>query len=137
MSSGDGMHCPRWQGCVSYCVIDEQSMAAGMPPALDRSQMTWHFRVARTNSSCGALHQGHCLAGKPVIGLDVCGVHFIISISRPVTNDAAGAQHVVVMDGAYHGHTTATIDLSPYKFNGAGGTGRWVPSWTVAKYSIS
>jgi ethanolamine-phosphate phospho-lyase len=43
---------------------------------------------------------------------------------------------VVVMDGAYHGHTTATIDLSPYKFNGAGGTGRWVPSWTVAKYSV-
>lgn len=30
----------------------------------------------------------------------------------------------MVMDGAYHGHTTATIDLSPYKFNGAGGTGR-------------
>lgn len=35
-----------------------------------------------------------------------------------------GARHVVVMDGAYHGHTSATMDLSPYKFNGPGGTGK-------------
>lgn len=41
---------------------------------------------------------------------------------------AAGARHVVVMDGAYHGHTTATIDLSPYKFNGPGGSGKCVPT---------
>lgn len=27
------------------------------------------------------------------------------------------------MDGAYHGHTTACIDLSPYKFSGPGGSG--------------
>jgi ethanolamine-phosphate phospho-lyase len=44
---------------------------------------------------------------------------------------------VVVMDGAYHGHTTATIDLSPYKFNGAGGTGRWVPSCKETIYTVS
>lgn len=42
---------------------------------------------------------------------------------------AAGAQHAVVMDGAYHGHTTATIDLSPYKFNGPGGSGKCVDSY--------
>lgn len=41
-----------------------------------------------------------------------------------VLRSDAGAKHVVVMDGAYHGHTTATIDLSPYKFNGPGGSGR-------------
>ncbi len=28
------------------------------------------------------------------------------------------------MDGAYHGHTRAALDLSPYKFDGPGGSGR-------------
>ena len=31
---------------------------------------------------------------------------------------------VVVIDHAYHGHTAATIEVSPYKFNGPGGTGQ-------------
>ena len=35
---------------------------------------------------------------------------------------------IIVLDAAYHGHTTALIDISPYKFNGPGGTGKkdWV-----------
>lgn len=39
-----------------------------------------------------------------------------------------GAQHVVVMAGAYHGHTSSLIPLSPYKFWGPGGQGQanWV-----------
>ena len=31
---------------------------------------------------------------------------------------------MAVMDGAYHGHVSSVIDLSPYKFLGAGGTGK-------------
>lgn len=36
--------------------------------------------------------------------------------------------HVVVMAGAYHGHLTSLIPLSPYKFWGKGGQGKqdWV-----------
>jgi len=34
---------------------------------------------------------------------------------------------VVVVDYAYHGNTSAMIDLSPYKFDGPGGRGR--PAW--------
>jgi ethanolamine-phosphate phospho-lyase len=36
--------------------------------------------------------------------------------------------HVVVMAGAYHGHLTSLIPLSPYKFWGNGGEGKqdWV-----------
>jgi 4-aminobutyrate aminotransferase-like enzyme/Ser/Thr protein kinase RdoA (MazF antagonist) len=34
------------------------------------------------------------------------------------------AHDVVVMAGAYHGNTSALIELSPYKFNGPGGAGR-------------
>lgn len=35
-----------------------------------------------------------------------------------------GRTGAVVLDGAYHGHTASVIELSPYKFNGAGGSGR-------------
>ncbi len=35
-----------------------------------------------------------------------------------------GREDVVVLDHAYHGHLRSQIALSPYKFNGAGGTGR-------------
>ncbi len=34
------------------------------------------------------------------------------------------AKNVLVMDNAYHGHTNALIDLSPYKFNSKGGEGK-------------
>ena len=42
---------------------------------------------------------------------------------RIARENAPGQYHVAVMDGAYHGHTTACIDLSPYKFAGPGGAG--------------
>ena len=38
-----------------------------------------------------------------------------------------GARDLVVMDAAYHGHTTTLIDISPYKHDGPGGTG--APDW--------
>ena len=34
-----------------------------------------------------------------------------------------GRKDVIVLDHAYHGHTTTLIDISPYKFNGPGGSG--------------
>jgi 4-aminobutyrate aminotransferase-like enzyme len=34
---------------------------------------------------------------------------------------------LIVLDAAYHGNTTTLIDISPYKFNGSGGTGK--PPW--------
>jgi 4-aminobutyrate aminotransferase-like enzyme/Ser/Thr protein kinase RdoA (MazF antagonist) len=39
-----------------------------------------------------------------------------------------GREDVIVLDHAYHGHTTTLIDISPYKFNSSGGNGRkpWV-----------
>ncbi|MEE3001201.1 MAG: aminotransferase class III-fold pyridoxal phosphate-dependent enzyme [Planctomycetota bacterium] len=40
---------------------------------------------------------------------------------------ATGAKDVLVLDGAYHGHTGNCIAMSPYKFNGPGGDGP--PEW--------
>ena len=34
------------------------------------------------------------------------------------------SKDVFVIDNAYHGHTNALIDISPYKFNGKGGLGK-------------
>ena len=34
-----------------------------------------------------------------------------------------GARDVIVVDGAYHGNTDTLVAMSPYKFNGPGGTG--------------
>ena len=36
-------------------------------------------------------------------------------------------EHVLVVDGAYHGHTSTLIAASPYKFMGPGGSGRSEP----------
>jgi 4-aminobutyrate aminotransferase-like enzyme/Ser/Thr protein kinase RdoA (MazF antagonist) len=39
-----------------------------------------------------------------------------------------GREDVILLEHAYHGHTTTLIDISPYKFDGPGGRGRkpWV-----------
>ncbi len=39
-----------------------------------------------------------------------------------------GREDVIVLEHAYHGHTSTLIDISPYKFDGPGGRGRkpWV-----------
>jgi 4-aminobutyrate aminotransferase-like enzyme/Ser/Thr protein kinase RdoA (MazF antagonist) len=38
-----------------------------------------------------------------------------------------GRQDMIVLEGAYHGHTNALIDISPYKHDGPGGRG--APPW--------
>ena len=37
-------------------------------------------------------------------------------------------EDIIVLEHAYHGHTTTLVDISPYKFNGPGGHGQkpWV-----------
>ncbi|MBN1583581.1 MAG: aminotransferase class III-fold pyridoxal phosphate-dependent enzyme [Anaerolineae bacterium] len=45
-----------------------------------------------------------------------------------------GQRDIIVLDGAYHGHTTTLIDISPYKHDGPGGGGAppWVHTVPVA-----
>ena len=35
-----------------------------------------------------------------------------------------GKQDMIVVDHAYHGHTVATLEVSPYKYEHAGGSGK-------------
>jgi 4-aminobutyrate aminotransferase-like enzyme/Ser/Thr protein kinase RdoA (MazF antagonist)/murein DD-endopeptidase MepM/ murein hydrolase activator NlpD len=44
-----------------------------------------------------------------------------------LAREATGARDLIVMDAAYHGHTTTMIDISPYKHAGPGGRG--APEW--------
>ena len=37
---------------------------------------------------------------------------------------ATGRRDVAVLEGGYHGNTTGLVDVSPYKFDGPGGSGR-------------
>ena len=41
-----------------------------------------------------------------------------------IAQNYTNSKDVIVMDNAYHGHTNALIDLSPYKFKGKGGSGQ-------------
>ena len=64
-------------------------------------------------------------------GLEVC----YLTASGSEANELAlrlarahtGARDLIVMEGAYHGHTTGLIDISPYKHDGPGGAG--APDW--------
>ena len=68
------------------------------------------------------------LAARLPEPLEVC--YFVCSGSEAnelalrMARTATGAHDVVVLDGAYHGHTGGMVDLSPYKFDRAGGAGR-------------
>jgi 4-aminobutyrate aminotransferase-like enzyme len=43
----------------------------------------------------------------------------------------SGGDQVVVLDHAYHGNLSSLIDISPYKFNGPGGSGRKRHVWVA------
>ena len=40
-----------------------------------------------------------------------------------LARDYTNSKHTIVIQGAYHGHTSATIEVSPYKYDGLGGRG--------------
>ncbi len=67
-------------------------------------------------------------------GLDVC--FFVSSASEAnelalrLQRAVTGTTDLIVNEGAYHGHTTTLIDISPYKHDGPGGEGR--PDWVHA-----
>jgi 4-aminobutyrate aminotransferase-like enzyme/Ser/Thr protein kinase RdoA (MazF antagonist) len=72
------------------------------------------------------------LAGKLPDPLQVC--YFLNSGSEAnelalrLARASTGSEDVIVLEHAYHGHTTTLVDVSPYKFSGPGGRGRkpWV-----------
>jgi 4-aminobutyrate aminotransferase-like enzyme/Ser/Thr protein kinase RdoA (MazF antagonist) len=94
-------------------------------------------QMARLNTNTRYLHDGLTDYAERLAGTlpDPLSVVFVVN-SGSEANELAlrlarahtGRRDVVVLDGAYHGHTTSLVDVSPYKFGGPGGSGR-AESW--------
>ena len=54
----------------------------------------------------------------------VCSGTEANELALRMARTATGRRDVVVLEGAYHGNSSAMVDLSPYKFDGDGGGGR-------------
>lgn len=76
----------------------------------------------------GILEYGERLAALLPDPLEVC--FFVNSGSEAndlairLARAATGRRDMLVLGGAYHGHLTSLIDISPYKFDGRGGAGK-------------
>ena len=94
-------------------------------------------RQMRTlNTNTRYLHDHICTLAERVAqtmpeGLDVC--YFVNSATEAnelalrLAREHTGARDLIVLEGAYHGHSTTLIDISPYKHDGPGGKG--APDW--------
>jgi len=54
----------------------------------------------------------------------VCSGSEANELALRMARTATGGSDVVVLQGAYHGHTGGMVDISPYKFDGRGGAGK-------------
>ncbi|HUU33322.1 MAG TPA: aminotransferase class III-fold pyridoxal phosphate-dependent enzyme, partial [Vicinamibacterales bacterium] len=90
-------------------------------------------QAARLNTNTRYLHENvvryaERLAAALPAGLDC--LFFCNSGSEAndlalrIARAATGRQGIAVLDWAYHGHTQALIEISPYKYKGKGGPGR-------------
>lgn len=83
-------------------------------------------------------HYANALTATLPEPLSVC--YFVNSASEAnelalrLARTFTGQRDMIVLEGAYHGHTTGLIDLSPYKHAGPGGSGAppWVHTAPVA-----
>ncbi|MCH2162488.1 MAG: aminotransferase class III-fold pyridoxal phosphate-dependent enzyme [Phycisphaerales bacterium] len=93
-------------------------------------------QAATLNTNTRYLHEhivdyGRRLTATMPEGLDTC---FLVNsgseaneLALRLARAATGAHDVVVIDGAYHGNTGNCVAMSPYKFDGPGGSG--CPEW--------
>ena len=54
----------------------------------------------------------------------VCSGSEANDLALRIANNFTNGNNYLVIDNAYHGHTSSLIDLSPYKFNNTGGHGK-------------
>ncbi len=75
-----------------------------------------------------------CATMPPGLGVCflVCSGSEANELALRLARAYTGRRDVVVLDGAYHGNTTSLVEISPYKFNGPGGTGAPEHVHTVA-----
>ncbi len=93
-------------------------------------------QMERLNTNTRYLHPGlgeyaERLCATLPAELEVC--YFVNSgseaneLSLRLARAATGRRDLLVVEGAYHGHTSSLVEASPYKFLGPGGSGRCEP----------
>lgn len=96
-------------------------------------------QMAVLNTNTRYLHENVVRYAERLTGLfpDPLSVCFFVcsgseanELALRMARTHTGARDVVVVEGAYHGNTSALIDLSPYKHDGPGGEG--APEWVSA-----
>lgn len=97
-----------------------------------------HTQAAVLNTNTRYVHESAVEYARRLVELfpDPLHVCFLVN-SGSEANDLAlrlarthtGATDALVLDHAYHGNLTSQIDLSPYKFNRAGGAGQPPGTW--------
>ncbi|MEJ2546732.1 MAG: aminotransferase class III-fold pyridoxal phosphate-dependent enzyme [Gemmatimonadota bacterium] len=111
------------------CVNNVCHVGHGHPRVVEAASR----QMAELNTNTRYLHENIVEYARRLGGLfpdplEVC--FFVCSGSEAnelalrLARTATGRRDVVVLDEAYHGHTSGMVDLSPYKFNGPGGAGR-------------
>ncbi len=115
------------------CVNNPSHVGHCHPEVVRRMQR----QIATLNTNTRYLHDLITTYSRRILNtlppnLEVC--YFVNSGSE--ANDLAirmsrcytGQEDVIVLDHAYHGNSTLSIDISPYKFDSKGGTGQrpWV-----------
>ncbi len=71
------------------------------------------------------------LPGKLKVAAFTCTGSEANDLALRMARTVVGARDVITMDWAYHGHTQALIDVSPYKYKRKGGKGRPETTWEV------
>ena len=90
-------------------------------------------QIGVLNTNSRYLHDTLVLYARRLAALlpDPLEVCFIVNsgseandLALRLARNATGRTDMVVVDGAYHGHLTSLIEISPYKFAGPGGPGK-------------
>ena len=71
------------------------------------------------------------LPGKLKVAAFTCTGSEANDLALRMARTVTGARDVIALDWAYHGHTQALIDISPYKYKRKGGKGRPETTWEV------
>ncbi|BDA49941.1 Ethanolamine-phosphate phospho-lyase [Coccomyxa sp. Obi] len=133
------LHMVRGEGCRLYDAdgneyLDCVNNVAHVGHCHPKVTAAIAMQLATLNTNARYLHEGlvsYAEALTATFPEELSVAYFVNSGSEAndlalrIANCAApGATHVAIMGGAYHGHTKAVIDLSPYKYEGPGGQGR-------------
>jgi len=128
----------RGRGCYLYdaggrAYIDAYNNVAHVGHCHPRVAAAIAEQAARLNTNTRYLHDTILRYAERLAGLfpDPLSVCFFVctgseanELALRLARTATGRRGVLVLEGAYHGHTSLLVDVSSYKFDGPGGAGR-------------